>query len=636
MIDYKDFVIPEFYWDYFVREKRSLFISSYLKDNNILPSEDMIKNFIIDEKEREDFRRMLYSKYCISGVMPEIPVVPILPDNPDIPEETIKMVNVTFGIEINDFIPFNDGIAETNNDVVNIFKNGINFMHLLEKDDRDIEIIINNDKEHIILSNLSDFNKTYNIPAGTYNISGHIGERGGTDTDNPIIRFYETLEIYSSGEIKLHGTCNELLIISDKEFCFLDYTGREYNSYNYNGYYYWFDNKYMTYHWVKIDDKEYMFKVSDYYGESHDNQILYYYINSKDDGEKYVNVSFDIDLKMSYNDMDGFEENEELINEFLNGYIKNSLLSSIEDGGKIKLNDKSVTLNKMITIPIGNYFISSENLMFEAHYDNGQFPKNLNFDMEININNSGNIVLEITVEDGLLISNGDFWQEDTIGKFGRSYWNGYVYWFMSDILNYPPEDNTVSYNTNKGYITYIYKNGQYSYYKNEENIFDEKHTIICTYNLMDYSLCKIFSEKIYGIIDNYLIDDFYLNPSLHILEDGEYYDFNNIGEHTIKITLKDKTDMTGLEFMDTCLSNIVIPESVKILSTRERATTFNNCINLIKIKCDSVEAPTFIEGSKPFEGCRENGLLQIQKGASPNFSMWLNEENLNTWAAQEK
>lgn len=79
MIDYKDFVIPEFYWDYFVREKRSLFISSYLKDNNILPSEDMIKNFIIDEKEREDFRRMLYSKYCINGVMPEIPNVPEIP-----------------------------------------------------------------------------------------------------------------------------------------------------------------------------------------------------------------------------------------------------------------------------------------------------------------------------------------------------------------------------------------------------------------------------------------------------------------------------------------------------------------------------------------------------------------------------
>ena len=79
MIDYKDFVIPEFYWDYFVREKKSLFINSYLKDNNILPSEDMIKNFIIEEKEREDFRRMLYSKYCVSGVMPEIPNVPEIP-----------------------------------------------------------------------------------------------------------------------------------------------------------------------------------------------------------------------------------------------------------------------------------------------------------------------------------------------------------------------------------------------------------------------------------------------------------------------------------------------------------------------------------------------------------------------------
>lgn len=85
MIDYKDFVIPEFYWDYFVREKKSLFINSYLKDNNILPSEDMIKNFIIEEKEREDFRRMLYSKYCISGVMPDVPNVPVLPDNPITP-----------------------------------------------------------------------------------------------------------------------------------------------------------------------------------------------------------------------------------------------------------------------------------------------------------------------------------------------------------------------------------------------------------------------------------------------------------------------------------------------------------------------------------------------------------------------
>ena len=301
MIDYKDFVIPEFYWDYFVREKKSLFINSYLKNNNILPSEDMIKNFIIDEKEREDFRRMLYSKYCISGVMPEIPEipdVPVLPDNPDIPGETIKMVNVTFGIEINDFIPFNDGIAETNNDVVNIFKNGINFMHLLEKDDKDIEVIISNDKEYIILSNLSDFNKTYNIPAGTYKISGHIGERGGTDTDNPIIRFNETLEIHSSGEIKLHALCDDLLIISDKEFEVVIYKGSDiettYKCYNYNNYYYMFWDKYWTFEIINEENTISITNESYNYTNNVFNNILYYYINSKNDGEKYVNIFFNV------------------------------------------------------------------------------------------------------------------------------------------------------------------------------------------------------------------------------------------------------------------------------------------------------------------------------------------------------
>ena len=75
MIDYKDFVIPEFYWNYFVKEKKSLFINSYLRENNNLPSEDIIKNFVIDNKEKEDFRRILYSKYCVSGVMPEVPEI---------------------------------------------------------------------------------------------------------------------------------------------------------------------------------------------------------------------------------------------------------------------------------------------------------------------------------------------------------------------------------------------------------------------------------------------------------------------------------------------------------------------------------------------------------------------------------
>ena len=97
MIDYKDFVIPEFYWDYFINEKKSLFINSYLRENNNLPSEDIIKNFTIEEKEREDFRRMLYSKYYISGIMPESPDVPVLPDvpNEDInPEDIIETIIV--------------------------------------------------------------------------------------------------------------------------------------------------------------------------------------------------------------------------------------------------------------------------------------------------------------------------------------------------------------------------------------------------------------------------------------------------------------------------------------------------------------------------------------------------------------
>jgi hypothetical protein len=129
MIDYKDFVIPEHYWNYFVKEKKSLFINSYLKENNNLPSEDIIKNFTIEEKERENFKRLLYSKYCVSDIMPE---------SPNVPEE-IKNVNITFGINIEDLTPINNEV----NDIAIIFKNGIKNLDLLEKDENDIKININ-------------------------------------------------------------------------------------------------------------------------------------------------------------------------------------------------------------------------------------------------------------------------------------------------------------------------------------------------------------------------------------------------------------------------------------------------------------------------------------------------------------
>ena len=183
MIDYKDFVIPEFYWDYFVREKKSLFISSYLKDNNILPSEDMIKNFIIEEKEREDFRRMLYSKYCVNGVMPEIPDVPeipdgdvIIPNNPNsgnsggnivIPESSGNSVNVMFDIDMDD-IPEAVGIG--NNIVNTIFKQGILNGNLLDKSYCDISL-----SSSSINIEIKDLTQIYSIPKGEYSITGIIG-----------------------------------------------------------------------------------------------------------------------------------------------------------------------------------------------------------------------------------------------------------------------------------------------------------------------------------------------------------------------------------------------------------------------------------------------------------------------------
>lgn len=373
MIDYKDFVIPEFYWDYFVKEKKSLFINSYLRDNNILPSEDMIKNFIIDNKEREDFRRMLYSKYYISGIMPESPNFPILPDVPEIPNsgnnitningewklinindnyfaegtyvyhlinntniitydninnnlninfytyniyydndlgfiiqsqdmlydyiiknisentmtwvakdnndtlfftrtnipEEIMNVNITFGINIEDLTPINNEV----NDIAIIFKNGIKNLDLLEKDEKDVKININNDRYALTIESLSDFNKIYNIPIGRYKVTGYIGKLGETFNDNPIINFNETIDITFSGNIELHGKCNDILIISDNEFSVeISVLGKS-DSHKYGEYYYYFENRIPGRNYIVTTKQQ---RIS--FSIDHYDKIQYYYI----------------------------------------------------------------------------------------------------------------------------------------------------------------------------------------------------------------------------------------------------------------------------------------------------------------------------------------------------------------------
>lgn len=264
MIDYKDFVIPEFYWDYFVREKRGLFISSYLKDNNILPSEDMIKNFIIEEKEKEDFKRMLYSKYCISGVMPEIPNVPeipdgdvIIPNNPNsgnsgdnivIPESSGNIVNVMFDIDMND-IPEIVGVG--NNVVNTIFKQGILNGDLLDKSIVDITLINENHTFYI-----NNINKVYNIPKGKYIVKGVIGNKTSEQSNKKCyLSFNQNIDFIDDSTYVLIGNFESNLILSNSYFRYeYDHENIYINTenciiYQYNEFYYTFVNN-----WYKSGD----------------------------------------------------------------------------------------------------------------------------------------------------------------------------------------------------------------------------------------------------------------------------------------------------------------------------------------------------------------------------------------------
>lgn len=260
MIDYKDFVVPDFYWDYFVKEKKSLFINSYLRENNILPSEDMIKNFIIDNEEREDFRRMLYSKYCVSGIIPESPDVPeipgedvIIPNNPNsgnsgdnivIPESSGNTVYVMFDIDMED-IPETVGVE--NNIVNTIFKQGILNGDLLDKSIVDITLRNNGTKIKI-----NDLSQIYNIPIGEYNVTGTIGEVNNEQSNEKCyLVFNHSISINKNGNITLLGTFESNIVLSNSHFTY-GYEHRNFNTiyyggtvYYYVGYYYTFINRFV-------------------------------------------------------------------------------------------------------------------------------------------------------------------------------------------------------------------------------------------------------------------------------------------------------------------------------------------------------------------------------------------------------
>jgi hypothetical protein len=119
----------------------------------------------------------------------------------------------------------------------------------------------------------NDFNKIYNIPIGRYEVTGYIGKLGGTFNDNPIINFNETIDITFSGNIELHGKCNDILIISDNEFSIeISGLGKS-DSHKYGEYYYYFENRVPGCNYIVTTKQQ---RIS--FSIDHYDKIQYYYI----------------------------------------------------------------------------------------------------------------------------------------------------------------------------------------------------------------------------------------------------------------------------------------------------------------------------------------------------------------------
>ena len=93
---YENFIVPNIYWEYVLKQHRISFINEYYKKHKNYPSDEILQEVVLTVEEKERYKRIFYTQYKVTGIVPQEPNTPIIPpisgddeletpDNPIIP-----------------------------------------------------------------------------------------------------------------------------------------------------------------------------------------------------------------------------------------------------------------------------------------------------------------------------------------------------------------------------------------------------------------------------------------------------------------------------------------------------------------------------------------------------------------------
>lgn len=155
MVSYENFIVPDLYYDTFLKLCRIDFVNEYYKNNKRYPSSSEIEQIILNSKEKDSLKRRLYNEYCVTGKYPNTNITPNTPPPPsiqpepdnenetfnDIPNNEIRYT--THNNEMLNPYSLRTGISSTNafsaKLLQNTYENGVGIM----KFDTDVTLIDN-------------------------------------------------------------------------------------------------------------------------------------------------------------------------------------------------------------------------------------------------------------------------------------------------------------------------------------------------------------------------------------------------------------------------------------------------------------------------------------------------------------
>ena len=82
---YENFIVPNIYWEYVLRQRRASFINDYYKRHKNYPSDEILQEVVLTDEEKEKYKRVFYAQYKSKGIVPNEPNTPQEPDAPSIP-----------------------------------------------------------------------------------------------------------------------------------------------------------------------------------------------------------------------------------------------------------------------------------------------------------------------------------------------------------------------------------------------------------------------------------------------------------------------------------------------------------------------------------------------------------------------